>query len=281
MEPRSPRIPVAIFFCCAFLTAIAILTGGCAKTTDPVVALRTFFEQLAAGHAREAYESTAFGFQAGQDEKAFEAVVRDLGLADYQSLQSEPPKIEGNSATLPLEITNREGRRIPFIITMTNETGAWRVFAIRTPRDSQTGVAENPFTVLGKAPEVAGLGAATPPDEKEVRRLIRENLLAFDQAIADRSFVAFYDTLSARWRDQIAEAQIERAFQPFVDNQFRLSGVASTEAILDRPLELNSEGMLIVSGYYPTQPFKTVFSLKFVYELPKWKLFGIDVNLLK
>ena len=281
MESRSARIPIAIFLCWAFLSAIALFTGGCAKNADPVVAVRTFFEQLAAGKVREAYESTAFGFQAVQNEKSFEAVVRDLGLAEYRSLQSEPPKMEANSATLPLEIMTRAGKRVPFIITMTNETGAWRVFAIRTRRDAQTGLAENPFTVLGKAPEIAGFAATAPPEEKEVRRLIRENLLAFDQAIADRSFSAFYGTLSARWRDQIAEPQIERAFQPFIDNQFRVSGVASTEAILDRPPELNSEGMLIVSGYYPTQPFKTVFSLKFVYELPKWKLFGIDVNLQK
>jgi hypothetical protein len=123
--------------------------------------------------------------------------------------------------------------------------------------------------------------ATEPPEEKEVRRLIRENLLAFDQAVADRSFKSFYRTLSARWRDRLTEGQLERAFQPFIDHQFRVTGVAKLEAVLDRPPALDSEGMFTVSGYYPTEPFKTVFSLQFIYEMPKWKLFGIDVNLQK
>ena len=281
MESRGPRTPIAISFCCALLTAIALFTAACETKSDPAVALRTFFEQIAAGKAPQAYAETAFGFQVGQDEKAFEAVVRDLGLGDYESLQSEPPKIEKNTATLRLEITTHAGQRLPFVITMTHETGAWRVFRIRSPRDAATGVAENPFTVLGKVPEIVGATVTEPPEEKEVRRLIRVNLLAFDQAVVDRSFKAFYDTLSAKWKDQLTEGQLERAFQPFIDHQFRVDGVASTEAILDRPPTLNSEGMLIVSGYYPTEPFKTVFSLKFNYEMPKWKLFGIDVNLQK
>jgi hypothetical protein len=279
MEPRGPRTYIANSLCYALIAAVALLMTGCEKKTDPVSALRTFFEKLAAGKTEQAYAETAFGFQAGQNEKAFEAVVRDLGLSDYQSIQSESPKIQGNSATLRLEITTRAGKQVPFVVTMTNETGAWRVFTIRTPRDAGTGVAENPFTVLGKAPEIAGTAPAAPPEEKEVRRLIRENLLAFDQAVADRSFKAFYETLSATWRDTLTEGQLERAFQPFIDHQYRVTGVASTEAILDRQPALNSEGILVVSGYYPTKPFKTVFSLKFIYEMPKWKLFGIDVNL--
>ena len=283
MEPRGPQTAVATCLCCAFLTAVALVTGGCAKPAEPVSALRTFFEQIAAGNTHQAYTETAFGFQAGQNEKAFEAVVQDLGFLDYQSIHSEPPKIEGNSATLRLEIHTRAGKVLPFVITMANETGAWRVFAIRLPRDAATGFAENPFTVLGKAPQIAGTVAPEPPDEKEVRRLIRENLLAFDRAVASRSFKAFYGTLSATWRnrptDPLTEGQLERRFQPFIDHQYRVAGVARTEAVLDRPPALDSEGMLVVSGYCPTQPFKTVFSLKFIYEMPKWKLFGISVNL--
>jgi hypothetical protein len=279
MEPRGPRRPIAISLCCALLTVLALLIGGCENKADPVAALRTFFEQIAAGKTQEAYAETAFGFQAGQNERRFEAVVRDLGLSDYQSLHSEPPKIEGNSATVHLEISTRAGKQLPFVITMTNETGAWRVYAIRTPRDPETGVTENPFTVLGKAPEIAGKSVAEPPEEKEVRRLIRESLLAFDQAVADRSFKEFYGTVSAKWRDRLTEGQLERAFQPFIEHQFRVTDVAKTDAVLDRPPALDSEGMLVVSGYYPTQPFKTGFSLKFTYEMPKWKLYGIDVNL--
>jgi hypothetical protein len=33
-----------------------------------------------------------------------------------------------------------------------------------------------------------------------------------------------------------------------------------------------------MEGYYPTQPLKVNFKLKYIYEHPAWKLFGINVN---
>jgi len=275
MEPRGPRTPIAISLGRALLIALVLLVGACEKSTDPSAALRTFFEQIAAGKTQQAYESTSFGFQAGQNQKAFDAVVRDLGFMDYQSLQFETPRIEGSSATIRLEISTRAGKRLPFIVTMTNETGSWRVFTIQSPRAAGAGVAENPFSAPGKPGDFRARPLTDLPKEKEVRRLVRESLLAFDQAVADRSFEAFYDTLSFKWQDQVSAEQLERMFKPFVDQQFRISGVADTEAVFDHPPFLDDEGLLVATGYYPTKPYPTTFFLKFTYELPKWKLSDI------
>jgi len=44
---------------------------------------------------------------------------------------------------------------------------------------------------------------------------------------------------------------------------------------------VNSDGLLILAGHYDGHPYRIQFALKYIYELPSWKLFGLDVNLLK
>ena len=266
------------------LLALIVITAtfsSCARRPGPSASARTFFEQIASGKTQAAYESAAFGFQAGQSEKAFESVVREMDLAGSTFAQTEPPKIDGSSATVRLEITSRTGKHTPCIITMVDETGAWRVFRIHSPRTAETGRTENRFTLAGKSPQLATSAERPPPDEKEIRRLVRDNLLAFDQAVANGSFKEFYKTVSDEWKKNLTEGQLERAFQPFVEKQFRVAGIQYTQAVFDPPPFVDSQGLLIVSGFYPTQPYRTAFSLKFYYELPNWKLFGIDVNLVK
>jgi hypothetical protein len=64
----------------------------------------------------------------------------------------------------------------------------------------------------------------------------------------------------------------------FIEKQARISEIKSLEPKLD-PVLINTEGLLMLSGEYATQPYATVFQLKYIYELPKWKLFGIAVYL--
>jgi hypothetical protein len=42
---------------------------------------------------------------------------------------------------------------------------------------------------------------------------------------------------------------------------------------------INRDGLLVLEGYYPSQPSVTYFTLKYLAEEGDWKLFGINVNL--
>ena len=50
---------------------------------------------------------------------------------------------------------------------------------------------------------------------------------------------------------------------------------------LDGPPVINTEGVLVINGHFHTAPYQVYFNMKFMYELPRWKLFGLDVNLQK
>lgn len=265
----------------SLFVAFTLCLTGCGKKSDPTIAAKTFFEQIAAGQAQSAYQSAAFGLQAQRSAAAFAMAVKDMGLINHRAAQWQPPELDGRSAKIGVTITTSDGKQLPLIVTVTEESGTWRVYSLRSPPNEETGISENRFTLVGKAPTITDGIIHPAPPEKEIRRLVRDNLLMFHDAIAAKSFDAFYDSVSRRWQDQLTKGQLQRAFQPFIEKQVSIDGIRDQEAVFDSPPTVNGEGLLIASGSYPTKPYRVYFSLKFIYELPTWKLFGLDVNLKK
>ncbi len=272
MDRRTPLL---------LLFLLALAWGGCTKKPDPVASTRRFFELVGSDQAKTAYESAAFGFQAQRSAAVFETAAKEMGLTDYASADWETPEIEGHTAKLNTRVKTKSGKELPLIVTLTDESGAWRVFSLRSPPSATTGLSENRFTLVGKAPSLTDSVTQPVPPELELRQLVRDNLLLFNAAIASKSFDTFYDSVSLKWQDQLTKGQLQRAFQPFIDKQVSLAGIEKVDPIWDSPVRLTTDGLLRLSGYYPTEPYRVHFDLKFLYELPNWKLFGIDVNLRK
>jgi hypothetical protein len=265
------------FLPCILLFALTL--SGCQDKRDPLTSAQIFMQQISNGQAQEAYQSSTFGFQAQRTAAVFEKAAQDMGLVGYASAQWQTLERDGRTAKVPVVITTRTGQQLPIIVTLLDESGAWRVFSLKSPPSEQTGIAENKFTLVGKATALTNSVLQPTPPEEEVRMLVRDNLLRFNNAIATESFDEFYDSVSRKWQEQLTKGQLQRAFQPFIDKKVSIAAVGETEAVLDAAPSVNSEGLLLVSGSYPTQPYRIFFTLKFYYELPAWKLFGLEVNL--
>ncbi len=263
------------------LLALVLVCSGCKKKADPVTSARGFFELVASGQAAAAYESAAFGFQAQRSAVVFETAAKEMGLTETVGSDWETPEIDGLTAKVRVRLQTRSGREVPLIVTLTDEAGAWRVHSLRSPPSARTGLSENRFTLVGKTPSFTDSVTQPVPPEMELRQLVREHLLRFNEAIATKSFDAFYDSVSRKWQEQLTKGQLQRAFQPFLDKQIDLGGIQKVDPIWSSAVTVNTDGLLTLTGYYPTEPYRVHFALKFLYELPTWKLFGIDVNLQK
>lgn len=260
--------------------ATLLFVEGCQKRGDPLTATRAFFALIAAGKTREAYESSAFAFQAQQSLKAFETTAKEQALASFVDASWDPPEITGRTAKIRGEATNA-GRKIALIVTLNNESAGWRIFSVRTPRNLQTGMSANLFGAVGKT---AGFTEAIDrplPDEKTVHTMALETMLMFNESVQEKSFDQFYEKISKTWQKQLTIGQLTRAFNPFIDAGVNIAGIKDVEPVFDEAPQITSEGLLIIGGHYPTTPYRVVFALRFIYELPKWKLFGIDVTLRK
>ena len=271
---------------CAVWGASTFL-GGCAHQPDPVAAAQAFFKLIAENKTREAYESSAFAFQAQQSLKAFEATVREQELALFATAKWEPGEKDGQLVKLRAEIAGDgesnggSERKRALVVTMNYESGGWRTFSIRTPRSLQTGIAANLFGSVGKtASFVEGVDRPVP-DDKTARALALEALLLFNDALQKKSFADFYTEVSKTWQKQLTVGQLNRAFQPFIEHEVNLAGIAKVEPIFETAPIVTSDGILVLTGYYPTERYRVIFTVRFIYELPRWKLFGIDVTLRK
>jgi hypothetical protein len=263
------------------LALLPLVATSCGKKSDPTEAAKIFFGLIANGRSSEAYESTALGFKAQQSEKRFVQANRELGLVNVHAVTSGPPALEGNTATLQMEVTDREGQKSPLVVTLVDERGAWRVFSVRAPRSPETGIAANLLGTVGRGSGFTDGVSYPKPGDAEIRQLVETHLLLFDQSIKAGSFDAFYEEISSAWQDQVTKARMKRAFQAFIDGKVSVAHIQGQSAIFDEPPAVSTEGLLTVRGYYPGDPVNVVFGMKFIYETPRWRIFGLDVSLAK
>ncbi len=271
--PALPRL--------CLLAGLALLTASCAKKGDPVEGAKAFFALIATGRAEEAYQSASEGFRAQQSEKLFAQTTKELGLANLASLTSAPPVFEDNAAKLALDVTLRDQSKAALIVTMVDERGAWRVFSVRTPKSTQTGLAANLFGAVGKGASFTDKVSQPMPGEEEIRRMVEESLLLFNKSVQVGSFDDFYDGVAQAWQDQLTKGQLKRAFHGFIERQVDIAYIRGKQAIFLEPPAITTEGLLTVQGHFPEEPAYVLFATKFIYETPKWKLFGLDVTLAK
>jgi hypothetical protein len=233
------------------------LTRGAVKSAEDFLGL------IGSGKISVAYESASATLKSQQTLESFTQSVKSLGLIDFASASWSSRETKNDRAHLEGSVKTRAGGTIPLNIDLVNESGTWKVIYLSAP---QSGVA------------VEQTGKQLPTDEKS-KALILDSLLDFNKAIHDKSFDDFHTTISRAWQDQITSEKLKAVFQQFIDKNLDISGIKRVDPVLSEPPEINSDGLLILKGYYPTHPFKVNFQLKYIYEHPAWKLFGINVNL--
>jgi hypothetical protein len=117
-----------------------------------------------------------------------------------------------------------------------------------------------------------------PPD-KEAKTLVRDSLVAFNKAVQEKNFAVFYkQELAAGFRDQFPLEKFSAAFQSFIDTKFEISDILKSDPVFDAPPAIDGDGLLVLTGHYPTRPNKVSFKLEYLHEKEGWKLGGINVK---
>ncbi|RYD63408.1 MAG: hypothetical protein EOP84_33670 [Verrucomicrobiaceae bacterium] len=265
----------------AFALLLCLFVAACGRPADPKEAAQQFFNLVAAGNTDQAHSGAAFAFQAEQNPRVFEQAAKEQGLISAQGVELERLDSDEKMTKFNAVVNTAKGEKQAYILTLQKESGDWKVFSLKTPRSPETGLREHQFSLVGKGAAFNDALSQPMPDEATIKQLVGETLGMFNNAVTGKSFTEFYGNVSAAWQAQLTERQLERAFQPFVDQGVNLSGALKLEPVLDPPPQITTEGLLVVAGHYPSKPYHVEFALKYIYELPSWKLFGIDVNLRK
>ncbi|MEI8233695.1 MAG: hypothetical protein WCH57_03305 [Verrucomicrobiota bacterium] len=270
--------------CIRLVCFLAVLLGlaGCddsPHSDSPTHAANEFFLEIGESNFQRAYDNAAFAFQAQTTFKNFRATARELGLsAGTVACNWTKEETKDRDVKLTGEVMAANGTAVPVILTVIQERGSWRVFSLRTPGESGD-KEEDRFSLLGKGASFNRLANREIPSQKVLRQLVLDNLLLFNSAIQKRSFAEFYSNVALAWQTQLTETQLGEAFKPFIDAKVDISGIHNLELIFDAPPEITAEGILLLRGHFNTAPCHTVFALRFAYEFPYWKLYGVEIQI--
>ena len=117
-----------------------------------------------------------------------------------------------------------------------------------------------------------------PPPDAELKKLVRQTLLDFNDAVQSKNFTEFHAKASAPLRQQVSPEKLREAFQSFIDRRVNIASVKDLEPKFDGGPKVDAEGVLTVKGEYPTRPTRTAFQLKYFQEKGEWRVLGVSVD---
>ena len=234
---------------------VGFSTGSAAAEAD------RFLSSLVDDQADEAYASTALGFRQSQDEEEFTSVVDRLDLVGF-SLDSWVGRTldRGGENAFTGTLQREVGATLPFVIQVVKESGSWKVLAVFD---------------AGRAGVGAGAWFKLIPSERDIRSLVQNTLIEFNDAVQAEDFTTFREKASIALQIDHHEVRLRSAFQGFIDNQVDFSEIADLEPVFVQPPfieRIARDEMLKVVGYYPIEPDPLPFLLRYTYQHPEWKL---------
>lgn len=117
------------------------------------------------------------------------------------------------------------------------------------------------------------------PSERALEALVKTSLLSFNDANITGNYEVFHAKLSKPFRDQFPPEKLKARFKDFSAKHIDFDIIAALKPTYDPAPEVDSDGRLLVKGFFPTEPLHVYFDLKFIPSDGEWKLIGINVKI--
>jgi hypothetical protein len=118
----------------------------------------------------------------------------------------------------------------------------------------------------------------TVPDQNALVALVNDSFVVFAACVDRKNFGYFYQNISRLWQSHTTADDIQAAFQSFIDNGIDLRNVTKKRLVFSNKPYIDEDNVLVLEGYYPTDPL-TRFTLRYVYEHPRWMLAGFSCRI--
>jgi hypothetical protein len=116
------------------------------------------------------------------------------------------------------------------------------------------------------------------PGDDALRILIRATLLALNQADVTGNYTVFREIAAPAFQQTNDPARLAEIFADLRHRKVDLSPILLLEPQLIRKPEINANGLLQITGFFPTAPEQVNFDLIFAPVGGRWRLFGISAN---
>ena len=150
------------------------------------------------------------------------------------------------------------------------------------PPGTKPGASEElPAKAPAKAPpsaKVTGAGAPAVPHPTELTILIRSTLLAVNQANLTGNYTVLRELGTPNFQRKNNAARLANIFRDLRSRGIDLGPVAVLNAKAVRKPAIDANGLLRLSGYFPSRPERVNFDLAFQMMDGRWQLLGIALN---
>lgn len=235
------------------LVAVFYFTAGLARTADD------FFAAARAHDMKAAYTHLSKSLQHTTSEAELRTYLHKHGLDAVVATDWSSRSIQSGRGSLKGTVRTKDGGRIPVSLQLVKDDDGWKIHSL----------VDQPAR-LGAQPK-----APVMPSRQEITSLVSGTVQLFAQSVADKNMQAFHGGIAELWRKQTSVAQLNQAFAPFFGTGTRPELFAQLKPVFTADPVIKANGLLEVTGYYPTKGKRFYFQHRYVQEAGKWKLSGL------
>lgn len=108
--------------------------------------------------------------------------------------------------------------------------------------------------------------------------LVKASLLTFNDANVTGNYTVLHAKLSKPFRDQFSPEKLQQTFKPFADAHIDFDLIVARPIVPTSEAQINSDGVLMLRGYFDTTPSRVTYDLDFIRSEGEWKLSKLNVR---
>ena len=116
------------------------------------------------------------------------------------------------------------------------------------------------------------------PDPYKLNMMIRSSIIALNQANMTGNYTVLQDLAAPAFRATNDSARLAQIFAPLRQRNLDLSPILFFTPKLSRDPHFTPQGVLRLTGFFPTAPERVNFDLYFQSVEDEWRIFGIGVT---
>ena len=244
------------------LFAALVIGAAFFFTADIVSEADRFFAKVANKNIESAYQDTSDAFRQATSLSELEQFFVSSKINQYKQASWSSRSVQNGAGQLLGIITTKDDSEIPLRVEFVKQGGAWKI----------QGIFLNHQNASKTLPGI-------PPSNDEAVKMVRSAMKVFGAAVDGRDMRAFHEFISSLWKEQYTIEMLEEAYKPLYDIEARFEVLNNLLPVFDSQPEIAQDGILEISGYYPTNPSRLFFWQRYVMEGGEWKLLGLRVNI--
>lgn len=187
-------------------------------------------------------------------------------VAGQSPVFQEKPSIDENGVFLLKGAYPTQPIHLSFNVKYLRQDSEWKLVGIHITTEEAPG---------GSTPKAEK--HEIPPEDQQVL-MTNRSMALLAEAVNRDEFSDFYDSIAKLWQKQITKDGLRQRLSVFIDRKISLTVIEGVAPVFSEKAHIDSEGLLVLKGRYPTKPYEVDFELDFYYEESEWKLFGFNVN---